>query len=572
MLLLTLLCLGVYTLGPTTSGLLNTQETLRLTTAMGMQERADWVVPMRDGRPYLAKPPMIYWTQLAIAEATGTEIGLLHLRLSVALAGWLGVLATYAFGRRVFGGRRGDGGETGWWAALGLSVGILYVRSSRIGELDVFLVPFVVLALLGVHGAWRAHIDRGRTGWAWLALAMGAAAGGALTKGPVPLIVIAVAGYGGIVLHAVARACREDARGRTAGRAGAALGAAGLLAGAGVQAEGLADAPGVLLFGVIGAGVGWLVGRASTGACARRWGPAMWRCHPELVLGAGVAALAAWGVAVRRRVGAEALEATVSDEVGNNLVVLYAASPVRNLEFLAYGLLPMSVAGVVGLLWMVREREPLDAGRAMAVSWLGLGYVAFSVLGKGVARYLTPLWPAVAIVGAIWLVHALRGAGREGGARRMRVALYAAVLVAGGAQAWWYGAGQDRFFGERSPRDFAAEIRDAPWLEPGRLGAFELSTWALEHYLGAEVDQWDGRGPDANVEEMASRVADGGSAYHLFALEETPEVVERHGSIRDRLERAGLDVSPVEVGARWVQSPGRTPVRVLRLERAGGRD
>src|SRR5207248_897606 len=101
------LCWLVYLPGLTTQGLANWQESQRALVAREMQSRGEWIVPTVEGRPYLAKPPMIYWCQIAIARARGAVSGEFELRLTVALAGWAGVLATYLVGRRMLAARAG---------------------------------------------------------------------------------------------------------------------------------------------------------------------------------------------------------------------------------------------------------------------------------------------------------------------------------------------------------------------------------------------------------------------------------------------------------------------------------
>src|SRR5262245_42746940 len=101
LLLLTVLCWAVYLPGLTSQGLANWQEAQRALVAREMQAREEWLVPTVEGRPYLAKPPMIYWCQLALAGARRVTTGEFELRLTVALAGWAGVLATYGVGRRM---------------------------------------------------------------------------------------------------------------------------------------------------------------------------------------------------------------------------------------------------------------------------------------------------------------------------------------------------------------------------------------------------------------------------------------------------------------------------------------
>src|SRR5690606_20192313 len=99
--ILTLVCAVAYCFGLVDHGLTNWQEGMRAVAARDMQARGDWIVPTLEGRPYLAKPPMIYWCQLLLAEITGRRAGIVELRLTVALAGWSGVVALYLFTRRL---------------------------------------------------------------------------------------------------------------------------------------------------------------------------------------------------------------------------------------------------------------------------------------------------------------------------------------------------------------------------------------------------------------------------------------------------------------------------------------
>src|SRR3954466_10337421 len=103
--LLSALCSLVSLPGLAAQGLANWQESQRALVAREMQSRGEWVVPTVEGRPYLAKPPMMYWCQMAIAGARGVPSGEFELRLTVAVAGWLGVLATYVVGLRMLSTR-----------------------------------------------------------------------------------------------------------------------------------------------------------------------------------------------------------------------------------------------------------------------------------------------------------------------------------------------------------------------------------------------------------------------------------------------------------------------------------
>lgn len=575
---LTALCFVVYVPGLTSIGLVNFQETLRLNSAIEMQERGDWIVPTRRGEAYVKKPPMMYWAEILLADAMEQKVGLVHLRLAAALAGWLGVIATYFVARLVIGTlqehgsgepchRGKGGGEAAWWSALGLASGVLYVRSARTGEIDILLVAPVVVAIGAIFVAWRAHAERGRTSWGAVVVGALACALAALTKGPPPIVLIALAGYGGIL---AAAACRplEGAGVDRRGRWGGAIGAVLLAGGSVPSVAGFADVVGVAAFGLLGWAIGWGVARLTRAERLRVAGVAIRRTHPELVLGLGIAVLAAWGAMVSARIGAGELAGRVAPDIQEDLNLLVAESPLRNLGFLAYGLLPMSAAALACAVWLARDRPALRTGHVMLLAWLVLGFAEFSALGKGVARYLTPLWPAVAMLGAWWFV-TLLGDLSATCARRVRLWAGVLLVVVGLGQGAWYGYGRARTFGDRSPRDIAAALRAMPGIDLERVGAYRMTTLALEHYLGTRIDRWDGA-PEAELfSEMTARIRAGKGAYLLLAREGGAGKGGRHVSLRSRLEEAGFHVEVVGVGARWVEPPDRTPVEVFRVTESG---
>lgn len=87
LLILVALCAILYGVGLTSHGLTNWQEAQRALVAREMQGRGHWLIPTINDHPYLAKPPLFYWVQVAIADLLGRRIGEFELRLTVALAG-----------------------------------------------------------------------------------------------------------------------------------------------------------------------------------------------------------------------------------------------------------------------------------------------------------------------------------------------------------------------------------------------------------------------------------------------------------------------------------------------------
>lgn len=564
--LLVLLCAVVYGVSPTSMGLTSWQESVRAVVARDMFERGEWVVPRRSDEPYLNKPPMIYWVQIAIGHARGSAAFTdeFELRVTVALFGMLGVLATWLVGRRLLAEPGGEAAEdAAWWGALGLAVGLLYVRSSRVGELDVLLAPMVVAAVGGLVGAWRA-VEAGRSGWGWLGLATVATAAAAMTKGPPALLVIVLAGYGSVVVSGTLASMR-DAMG--AGRVPTWAVAAGLACAAAVVAarvgaiESVADVMGVVLLAAMTGAIATGVAIASRPAAARAWLPMIVRLHPWLVLGVPLLVIGGWGWLAAARVGDEVVSATAQAQMEGNLRVFSPLSPVRNLGFFVYGVAPLSLACIAGLWLVLRRRWRINQGLLVAIVWLVLGLAAFSMLGKGVARYLLPLWPAVALIGgytaARWL-----GSMEPGSARRSRLVAAVVLVGAGLAQAWWYGEARQRHEPDRSPRDLIRMLREDGSIDMSRLGCFEFEAPAIEFYLGRGIEEWGGRRGRA-LDELGERVRFTGTPYLLLVREQSPAVIGKYGRAEEKLAQARIAVVERRVlGRVYSRPPGRTPIEV----------
>jgi 4-amino-4-deoxy-L-arabinose transferase-like glycosyltransferase len=570
LLLLTALCWGIYCIGPTTHGLTNWQEAQRALVAREMQSRGDWIVPAVDGRPYLAKPPMIYWAQLALAEGRGARTGEFELRLTVALAGWIGVMATYVVGRRfesafISGGahagevRCHGEGEASWWAALFLATGILYTRSSRIGELDILLVPFTVVAVGAVHAAWRAHLDHRRTSFAAVMIAVLAAAGAMLTKGPPGLLAIGLGAYGGMALWST-----QERRPRA--RLGVLLAAAVLGVALPLIAL-LLNRPlglsweriiGVLLFGLIGVGVGGFIAEALQPKAAAATLKAFARTHPVAVLGLPFLALWGWGQLVASRVGREALDSAVRAETADNLRALVLESPFRNLTAAGFGVGLGGVMAAAALVWIVRRRVRLTPELAILVVWVVGGLIAFSVLGKGVGRYLTPVWPGIALLGGVWWARMVAEAPWGRSARRVALAAVISLAV---AQGWWYAWGLEWRNPHRSPRAMLAELLNQPGVDADRLATVGFDHPAINFYAGRSVPAFDipTAGSARVVEEMQGRT---------LLLRES----ELNGGFADLLGGRGTELRPIPLRSefRIDNKKSRIVAAVIRPSEDGG--
>jgi hypothetical protein len=533
---------------------------------------------------------MIYWATVGLAAARGGRVELFDLRLAAALAGTLGVLATYVLARgllrpvRVPGQSGGGSGHIvgARWAAVFLATGVLYFRSARIGELDILLAPSVVGAIGCIWMAWRRALEREETErprdwievlglrghWPAVLGAAGCASVAALTKGPPALMVIALGGYGGIVLWICLRVGPVSA-GRA--RLGALAGGVLFALVAAMSVKGAFDAVGVVLIGLMGGALGYGV----VGAVNRRAFKGMWyglaNTHPVMVLGVPVLAFWWWWSGVTARIGPELAYVLAKEQADNDLNLFQASSPLRNLEALAYGCGLGSILMLVGCAWWVRYRPAVRVGAAgivMAAAWVGLSFAALSLFGKGVPRYLTPVWPGVAILAGAWVVRKRDPAeGPAGGRGGLALALSCAALGLG--QAWWYGLGREVFEHERSPRALMQTLTRVE--ERGRFASFEFYTPALDYYAGsyvqpivnAQMGVAVAGGPAWSLEELASEVRRGGPMVVLCRDRSLDPAL---ASPVERMREAGLRVEPLELGAVFRIDNARTVVRAVRVE------
>lgn len=604
------LCAVTLFVGLTSHGLSNWQEAMRALVARNMglgagawqgvpegAARVEWVVPTINGEPYLAKPPMIYWCQLAIAQVRrvvgGDGVpGIFELRLTVALAATLGVVATYLVTRRLFGAtareracdpiaasmRDALASHAAWWSSLFLGTGFLYVRSGRTGELDVLLAPLTVIGIGALFVAWMSHVERRRMHFGALALAGCAVAAAALTKGPPGVVTILLGAYGGMALAAAnTAACTARAR-----AIGAAAGALVLGAPMMIQAlapgGGAADAAGVLLIAGAGAMLGGtlapLAGGRASGVLLR----ALSRTHPVGMVLIAVGAVWAWSSLVAQRVGPDVMARTVSTEASNNLVLFEPESILQNLEAAAFAAGLGSIFAVVGVVWLITRRPQGATGAAsrglwFVIAWVGLGLLAFSLLGKGVARYMTPLWPGIAILGGAFVATLLNERQERARAQRLRVVLSVIVVGLAIGQGIWYGVARERLYADRHPGGLIAELESLSPASPPII----LDYWspALDFYAGVHIQPYADVGPEVPVsgvtrlplEVLRAELAASGRS-RLMLIRSKPHKRTIQTAPIERLREAGFDVAPIETKSAWIIDNRETPIAVVRVSAA----
>ncbi len=578
------LCAVVLFVGLTTHGLSNWQESMRALVARDMGVTGEWVVPRVNGEPYLAKPPMIYWCQLAIARVRelfgGDGVpGVFELRLTVALAAMLGVIATYVVTGRMLGASKIDRAanpeaagrrdlaarHASWWSALFLGTGILYVRSGRTGELDILLAPWTVVAIGALYVAYESHVERKRMHWGALAIAAAAVAGAALTKGPPGVVTILLGAYGGMVLAIAADAgCTTRARAIGAAVGGLALGVPTLM-----NVSEAAHVVGVLLVTGAGAMVGAACAPLASWKTFKRYLAALSRTHPVGMAIVAAGAVYAWMKLVSERIGADAVAKAVSSETDANLVLFDPESILSNLEVVPYAAGVGSVMAIVAVIWLVKKGPRgtwcSGAGLWFVIAWAGLGLLAFSLLGKGVARYMTPLWPALAILGGAFFTHVLM-AREHRGRERMRVIVAAIVVVMSIGQGVWYGYARERLYPYRHPRALFTELKAlSPVLAP-----ISLDYWtpAYDFYAGTHIQLYEDVGPrvpvsgvePASLRSLLAELKQSGGR-RLMLIRATPHRSTAKVAPAERLWQAGFVVEPADVKSEYRIDNGKTSVR-----------
>jgi hypothetical protein len=282
---------------------------------------------------------------------------------------------------------------------------------------------------------------------------------------------------------------------------------------------------------------------------------------------------------VARRLGGwEAVRGTITGEAGDNVRPLVLASPLNNLEALSYGAGLGSLLALVACVWIARRRPALPPGWWIVAAWVLLGASAMSVVGKGVPRYLTPVWPGIAIAGGTWLAWKLRGMGRPWA---LRGPALAAVLALGAGQAWWYGRARaappvwlTRVTGtlpSPSPREFLAALLANPEVERHRIGTFEFDTAQVEYYVGARVPTYLDDPPRPGIAvvqarritDLAARIARERTPFTLLIRASQPDSMDPVPAI-ERL-RPLFQVEPLGPLPRFTIDNGRTEVAAVRL-------
>jgi 4-amino-4-deoxy-L-arabinose transferase-like glycosyltransferase len=349
-LLLAIGCAIVFLGGLGRLPLLGRDESLYAEAAREMYATGDWVTPRVNGGPFFEKPPLHYWLAAASFRAFG--VSPFAARLPAALMGLLAVGLTAAVGARVWGRR------TGILAGLALATSLQVALIARMGIMDVPLMCLTMLALLA-YARWR-------TATGGMLLALGAAFGlcvglAVLLKAMAAILPVAIAGVHWVL-------CRRSP-----------------------ESHGGRRAPGARRAGPALASI--LLGLAVCLAVAVPWFAIMAKRHGDPF--------------VSTLLGREHLARIVEPMQGHGGFVLYY------LPVIAVSFFPWVIFLPPALFSRSRPAHDVQAfWRSLLIVWFAVVLILFSLITTKLPGYVTPLFPAMALLVGVDLDRRLSAPGR----------------------------------------------------------------------------------------------------------------------------------------------------------------
>jgi 4-amino-4-deoxy-L-arabinose transferase-like glycosyltransferase len=171
------------------SAIWDANEAFYVETPREMMERHDYVTPTFNYEPRLNKPVLSYWIVAAFYKVFGVSVAVQ--RVPIAIAALILILTASCLARAASNAEKAPGRatEAALWAGLGLAVTPRLLMFARRIFIDVYISMFFGLTLLFFVLAERVP-ERRRT---YLVLMYVAAGLGMLTKGPVAIVLPALA-------------------------------------------------------------------------------------------------------------------------------------------------------------------------------------------------------------------------------------------------------------------------------------------------------------------------------------------------------------------------------------------
>ena len=398
--------------------------------AREMLERGDWVTPYFNGELRTHKPILTYWLMMAAFATFGVnEFGA---RFPSAVLGMITALASFVIARRLFSR------DVGLWTALAMSTAAMFCIASRAATPDASLIFSSVLAIMVyVVGTFRRKTDaedraaappqlrvarRYFPSWPVAAIMYAFMGLGILAKGPVGLILpTAVIGMFLLIMRmpATAKAKSIDDTAAPWNFLHWSLLAAVFIGSIALDATiGPLKTFALLVVGVVGYGL-WkpmsLAGQLIRPFEPRHFLATCWQMRPLTALAVALAIAVPWYVWVGIRTDGVWLEefflkhnigrATQSFEGHRGIYLFYPAS-------LFGGFFPWSILlipSVVGVVARIRQRDNWHIGYIFAACWIGVYMAVFSLAKTKLPSYITPAYPAVAMMLGAFMFRWSRG-------------------------------------------------------------------------------------------------------------------------------------------------------------------
>ena len=346
--------------------------------ALEMLTRGDWVTPVFNGELRSHKPVLLYWLMMSAYQLFG--VGEFAARFWSATAGVGTALATYAIGRRLFGG------VAGMWAGIAVATNLLVGIAGRAATPDSIVIFFSTLSIaVYVYGTFAAPGELDKEAmrpprpqvpesyfpakW-WQAALLYAVMGmGMLAKGPVGLVLpTAVIGMFILLMRLPVR----EAEQRT------------------------------------------IASRLV--ACLRPFTPrhflsTCWSMRPVTAVVVSLMVAAPWYCWVAWRTDGEFLRGFFWEHnVGRAMQTMegHAGGPLFYPVSILIGFFPWSVFAVpvlIDAVSRVRSADSSRVGYVLAACWVGVYVSAFSLAKTKLPSYVTPCIPGVALATGGFFYH-----------------------------------------------------------------------------------------------------------------------------------------------------------------------
>ncbi|HJN08201.1 MAG TPA: glycosyltransferase family 39 protein [Pirellulaceae bacterium] len=391
-----------------------------------MLVRGDWVVPFFNGQLRDAKPVMLYWLIMSAYGMFG--VGEFAARFWSAALAVGTVLVTYQIGRRLFNP------QVGLWAALILSTSLMFDVAGRAATPDSVLIFFVAMALMVyVLGAFpkKRHSEVASQGgdgsffpqrWPVVALLYAVMGGGILAKGPVALVVpTAVIGMflllrrlpRGAAGSAIVEAQSADESWATKFSIAAIVVLLALVA----QFGGLT---GLFVAAIIVAIAFSLRGDHRWLGLLKPFAPmhflkTCWHMRPLTALAAALTVALPWFVWVGVETDGEFLRGFfLTEHFGRATTAMenHSGTPLFYPGAILVGFFPWSVfmmPMLIDIVGRMRSRDENLAGLQFVVCWVCVFLGVFTLAETKLPSYITPCYPALALLCGKFLHHWSRG-------------------------------------------------------------------------------------------------------------------------------------------------------------------